>query len=290
MKAKKIILITASAMAILIIALLIFSITNKHLNLISLQNAKNTKHETEKITKIAILCYHDISENKDIGYTVSPEEFDSQMKALYKKGYHAIALKDLLFFLYYKETLPEKPFVLTFDDGYFGMRTEVAPILRKYNFKATFFLPVDYIKEEESRRMKNSWDSPEQQNPPKYHLIWSEVKELFDDGYEIAPHGSTHIELNSKVISDKTLYHEVYESRQEIEARLNTEVYSFSYPSGQYIQKTIDYLKKLNYLGAVTTLNSESVNLSDYDPYKLPRYTIYDKTTIDEIFSYLSSK
>jgi peptidoglycan/xylan/chitin deacetylase (PgdA/CDA1 family) len=243
--------------------------------------------QIQEVRKITILCFHNIDTDLDTGYTINPVTFENDIKILDQKGFKSITVKDLLYSIYFKSEIPKKSFVLTFDDGYEEMYTNVLPILKKYNLKATFFIPVNFIKEDEANRMKNTWDSPEQQNPPKTHMIWREVKALFEDGHEIASHGYNHKELNSKILSYETLNTEINESKNEIEKRLNTKVYSFSYPSGQYIDKTIEFLKKTEYLGAVTT-KSEIVDLTNCDPFELPRFTIYDKTSINQIIEYLN--
>jgi len=252
----------------------------------------DTAVESERITpqetlkSIAILAYHHVGEGKYSDWTVIDEVFAQQMKELYETGYKAITLHDLLEYQYNGVQIPLKSFVLTFDDGYQTMYTTVAPILKEYDFKATFFIPTNFIKEKEKDRMTNSWDTEDQLNFPKYHMIWSEVKELSREGHEIASHGLNHIPIGSDLLADETFEDEIHGSKKEIEGRLGTEVYSFAYPSTSYSQKAIDYLMKYGYLGAVIGGNT-SVNLSDFDAYLLPRFFIKREVTIEDILSYV---
>lgn len=237
---------------------------------------------------IAILVYHHVGEGKYSDWTVIDEVFTQQMKTLYEAGYKAITVRDLLGHYYNGSVIPQKSFVLTFDDGYQTMYTIVAPILDQYDFKATFFIPTNFIKDKEENRMTNTWDSEDQLNFPKYHMIWSEVKALSDDGHEIGSHGLNHVPLGSELIADEIFENEIHDSKKEIESRLGIEVYSFAYPSASYSQKAVDYLKKYSYLGAVIG-GDMSVDLTDFDPYLLPRFFIKREVTIEDILSYLES-
>jgi len=242
--------------------------------------------ETQK--SIAILAYHHVGEGKYSDWTVIDEVFAQQMKTLYEAGYKAITVRDLLEHYYNGVPIPQNSFVLTFDDGYQTMYTVVAPILDQYDFKATFFIPTNFIKDQEKNRMTNTWDTEDQLNFPKYHMIWNEVKALSEDGHEIASHGLNHIQLGSDLIADEIFEDEIHDSKKEIESRLGVGVYSFAYPGTSYSQKAIDYLKKYGYLGAVIG-GDMSVDLSDYDPYLLPRFFIKREVTIEDILSYLKS-
>ena len=45
-------------------------------------------------------------------------------------------MSDLINYVYNNGTLPEKPIILTFDDGFLNNLTNVLPLLEKYNMKA----------------------------------------------------------------------------------------------------------------------------------------------------------
>ena len=62
--------------------------------------------------------------------------------------------------------LPERPVVLTFDDGFADFFTEALPILQLYNFTATLYVTTGFIgstscwmqREGESTRLMLTWD------------------------------------------------------------------------------------------------------------------------------------
>ncbi len=90
-------------------------------------------------TKIPILMYHALTENKDeiSDVIISSETFEEQIAAITEDGYTAIHYGQLLDYVKYGTPLPEKPILITFDDGYESNISLALPILEKYNQKAT---------------------------------------------------------------------------------------------------------------------------------------------------------
>jgi len=116
---------------------------------------------------VPVLTYHDVSGGAG-RYTVSPVSFAKQMAALHAAGFHTISMAQLLAFLRGRGQLPERPLVITFDDG-LGSAWRVAdPILAKYGFRAVAFVITGqigrhgyyYLRPDELRAMVRSgrWD------------------------------------------------------------------------------------------------------------------------------------
>ena len=95
--------------------------------------------------EVPVLCYHHIREAKPgqsetlKSYSVSPESFAQQMKALKDSGYESILPGDLYNYLAYGGKLPPKPVMLTFDDTDAEQFTIGYPEMKKYGFKGVFF-------------------------------------------------------------------------------------------------------------------------------------------------------
>ncbi len=97
--------------------------------------------EAALTTKVPILLYHHLVEvYEENDSTVSVETFEAQIKALADAGYTAVTFSDLSDYVERGVPLPEKPVVITFDDGYESNLTMAAPILRQYNMNATVFV------------------------------------------------------------------------------------------------------------------------------------------------------
>ncbi len=87
--------------------------------------------------QVPILMYHHLSGPEGNG--LPPERFEEQIAALAGAGYTAVTLAQLREYVEGWGTLPEKPVVITFDDGYLSNMDLALPILEKYGMKATIF-------------------------------------------------------------------------------------------------------------------------------------------------------
>ena len=95
-----------------------------------------------------ILEYHMVQEytpEDGYDYNVPPEDFKAQLEYLKENGYTTISIRDFLRAKKGLQELPEKPIILTFDDGYVSNYTELLPILEEYNVKATIFMVTNDI-------------------------------------------------------------------------------------------------------------------------------------------------
>jgi len=184
--------------------------------------------------------YHYISEppaGADIyrrDLSVSPANFEAQLAWLRNQGYEGITLTDLVYHLALGWPLPEKPVILTFDDGYRDNYTHAFPLLKKYGYPGTFFLitrAIDY-------------------GDPVY-LSWDMVKEMHGAGMDFQPHGYRHRDLHGKDVD--FLVYEIVGSKEAVEARTGETAHFFSYPSGRYDQQTVAVLQSAFFWGAVIT-------------------------------------
>ena len=91
--------------------------------------------------RIPILMYHHFADDDSSpGTVISAEMFESHIKALSDAGYTAISFEELFDYVYHGASLPERPLVITIDDGYMSVFETAYPILRKYDMKATVFI------------------------------------------------------------------------------------------------------------------------------------------------------
>lgn len=95
--------------------------------------------QEEISAQVPILMYHHLSEDVTNSEMVSPAQFEAHIRALSEAGYTGVSFDELQAYVLRGEPLPEKPVVITFDDGYESNYTLAYPILQKYGMKATIF-------------------------------------------------------------------------------------------------------------------------------------------------------
>jgi peptidoglycan/xylan/chitin deacetylase (PgdA/CDA1 family) len=166
--------------------------------------------------------------------SVTPENMDAQMGWLAENGYATITLQELLYHLTLGWPLPERPVVLTFDDGYRDAFENAFPILQKYGFVGTFFIITDRVTFGE----------------PAY-ATWDQIVEMHNAGMDIQSHTRTHPDLRG--LSEEQLLWQILGSREALEARMDKQVRFFCYPAGRYDANSIRALQQYGYWAAVTT-------------------------------------
>src|SRR5690606_33296191 len=96
--------------------------------------------------QVPILCYHQIrdwraTDSKSAkDYIIPINTFKEHIKMLADSGYHTVLPEQVYNYLVYGDPLPAKPVMLTFDDADLDQFTVAAPELRKYGFKAVYFI------------------------------------------------------------------------------------------------------------------------------------------------------
>jgi peptidoglycan/xylan/chitin deacetylase (PgdA/CDA1 family) len=103
---------------------------------------------TSKGTSVPILMYHQVSRRPHPAfrkYTVTARAFAAQMAWLAWAGYRAITLDAVLAARTGRDSLPRRPVVITFDDGFQDCWDYAVPVLRSRGFRATFFLVAGLI-------------------------------------------------------------------------------------------------------------------------------------------------
>src|SRR5450830_1645574 len=110
-------------------------------------------------------------------------------------GYQTITFMNLLDYLDHGKTLPEKPVIITSDDGYQDIYTYAFPILKNYGYKLTEFLVTGLVGNSDADRKTNEWDANNSQVPQRSLLIWPEVIQMSKYGCEFQSHTVTHIRL-----------------------------------------------------------------------------------------------
>jgi peptidoglycan/xylan/chitin deacetylase (PgdA/CDA1 family) len=199
--------------------------------------------------------------------SVTPELFSAHLDAMQQAGYTTITLYALLDHLSQGTPLPEKPVVLTFDDGYLDNYENAFPRLRDRGMTATFFIVTDFI---DGKR-------------PEY-VTWDMVREMYAGGMSIESHGRNHVSLKNK--DRDYLIWQALGSMETIQFELGVRPRFVSYPAGDYDQATIDIFRSANYWAGFTTIQG-ATHTSD-DLFQLRRVRIRGTTTPEELLRLLA--
>ena len=185
---------------------------------------------------IPVLNYHQINDTEKNALTVNTEQFEAQMKYLAENGYETITPGEMLDAWENGGTLPEKPVIITFDDGYLDNYNHAYPVLQKYQLKATIFLISDYVS-----------------TYPNY-LTWSDVQEMDESGLiDFESHTLSHEEL-TKAPSLEEATHQLVASKQAIDWNIGNgkSVAFIAYPCGEYNADIEQATKDAGYRAAFT--------------------------------------
>jgi peptidoglycan/xylan/chitin deacetylase (PgdA/CDA1 family) len=222
---------------------------------------------------VPVLVYHNFSKIRSEKMTLSKDDFDAQMKYLKQKNYHVISLDQLMEFLDYKEQLPEKSIVITFDDAWRSAYDIALPILIKYGFPATFFIYTDFIGGGKA-------------------LSWEDIKELSKMGFDIQCQTKTHRNLSIPKKDEsfrdyfKSIEMEVTYPKKLFKKMLNKDCLYLAYPYGETNNLVIAILKKHGYRGAFTL--GREPNPFFIDNFRINRSVIYGEYDIEQFKKYVS--
>lgn len=165
--------------------------------------------------QIPILVYHSVepATTKKEGamqkhYHIYPENFEAQMLYLKDHGYSPIPFQQAIHYYRFGGKLPEKPVVITFDDGWKNQFTYAYPILKKFGYPATFFIIT--------------------KSRGGVYMSWDDIRELDQAGMDIGSHTETHANLAKSDAS--MIMREVAQSRETLEREVGHPIESIAYP------------------------------------------------------------
>jgi peptidoglycan/xylan/chitin deacetylase (PgdA/CDA1 family) len=214
---------------------------------------------------VPILMYHRVAPAQSSlppitrRLTVDPAEFTREMEWLSSHGFRAITQRELFDALMHRRTLPRKPVVITFDDGYRNVLTHAAPVLARLSMPA-----IAYVI---SGRLTGGGPS---------FLTCPELRRLEQLGVEIGSHTVSHRDL--RTLSAAELEYELLASRRRLERCLAHPVQWFAYPYGGFDERVVEQVRRAGYVLAATTVGGTDQRAAR--PLELRRFSILDSTGV----------
>lgn len=223
--------------------------------------------------------YHSILKDpsRSNKYTVTPAVLEEDLKYIKDKGYTTVTIAALISYVYDDKPLPEKPIVLTFDDGHYNNYGYLFPLLEKYDMKAVISIVGSYT---------DKFTETDEANLNYSYLRWKDIKELMDTGriefqnHTYNLHSNTGKRIGTKKIKGETDEHyknilkdDILKLQQEFEENTNYTPQCFTYPFGGISNASLDIIKELGFKASLSC--EQGINKLTKNPnslYLLKRY------------------
>lgn len=183
------------------------------------------KHNLSQIHELPILMYHQVLDKQPrlakFNLHILSVDLEKQLQFLKNRGFETIVFNDLL-----TQRIPQKPIILTFDDGYENNYHFLLPLLKKHQMKAVIYILGD------RKHKTNFWDKPlgEAEHPL---LKPAQILEMQKTGLvEFGSHSLRHARL--ALLKKAEIEKEVAGSKKVLEAFLKRQIVSFAYPYGLF--------------------------------------------------------
>lgn len=187
-----------------------------------------------------VFMYHRFGESQYPSTNITLKQFEYQLNYLQENKYNVWPLSKILNNIIEKKPLPPKTVALSIDDAYLSTYTNAYPRLKAKQFPFSVFVntnPIDHHS--------------------KFYLTWKNMREMSENGAEFLNHSLTHDYLIPKKneaedIWKKRVTHEVQAAQKRLHEELGSSTNEnpkiFSYPFGEYTEKTAALISSLGYI------------------------------------------
>lgn len=205
---------------------------------------------------LPIIMYHEVKTYKAGKDVILPREFENDLKYLLENNYTTITMNDLIDYVYSDVPLPEKPIILSFDDGYLNNYVYVLPLLKQYNMKIVFSI---------IGKNTDDFTNIPDNNLDYSHVTWDQLNEMLDSGcvevqnhtYNLHKYSKSQIGCKQRANEsdadyEKILVEDIGKLQEEITQKTGCTPTTFAYPYGRSSNNTDAILKKLGFKATLT--------------------------------------
>jgi peptidoglycan/xylan/chitin deacetylase (PgdA/CDA1 family) len=217
-----------------------------------MQTAPATLAEDEPAVELPIIMYHSILARTGAQgtFVLAPWELEADLKYLSEHGYETVSVRQLIDYTEGGGELPEKPVLLSFDDGCLNNLTYAVPLLEKYGMCAVFSVVGEYTE------MFSVKPDP---NPNYAYLSWEEISALIDTGraeianhtYSMHSHGARQGSAKRRGEAAETYVKLFTEDAVKLQDALLEYCkylpYIYTYPFGRYCEESESLLRTLGF-------------------------------------------
>ncbi|MDX3232239.1 polysaccharide deacetylase family protein [Streptomyces sp. ME19-01-6] len=219
---------------------------------------------------VPILMYHAVAHapaRATRGLSVSPGAFAEQMELLGARGFTPVTCGRLAAAWRGGAALPDKPVLITFDDGYEGVHRYALPTLETRGFTATLFASTGWL--------RGPYDTG---GALDFMLDWDQLRTLAAAGLEIGGHSHSHPQLDQ--LDDERLWFEVLRCREILTDELGRPPVSFAYPYGYSSRRVRRTVRAAGF--GVGLVVGNGLAARRQGPYALRRVTVGRTTRVKE--------
>ena len=220
---------------------------------------------------VPILMYHHVGPlppesdgvRKDL--TVSPQDFVAQVAWLARNGYTSVSLQDVYLATQHTFTLPRKPIVFTFDDGYADVFAHAVPVLQQYGMVGSFAVVPGFF------------------GTPDY-ATWANIISAKSLAMEIV----SHFDCSSPKFDSAYIEYNLRESLTDLESHIGPVPRILVYPYGHFTPEYVAVAERVGFTMALTTHFGTRVNPADL--MHTPRVRVHGSEPLDKFIEILTGK
>jgi peptidoglycan/xylan/chitin deacetylase (PgdA/CDA1 family) len=228
---------------------------------------------------VPILIYHSISSDPVAWirpFAVTPETFRRHLDLVLDRGATPMTVSAFAEAMTDGAGLPERPVLITFDDGFADFVDEALPAMVERRIVSTLYVTTGFVGAGAGR--------------PEAHgarmLDWAQLEEVGAGGVEVGAHGHSHVQLDA--IPSSRAAEEIVRSRSLLEDRLGREVPSFAYPHGYSSPRVRRLVREAGYRSACGVKNTFSSPADDR--FALARLMVHSDTPSARIEAWLAGE
>jgi peptidoglycan/xylan/chitin deacetylase (PgdA/CDA1 family) len=230
------------------------------------------------VLRVPILLYHSVSDDPPpwiAPFALAPAAFDRQLELICASGMTALTVTDYAAGLEDPATLPERPVLITFDDGLADFRDAALPALQRAGLPVTLFVTTGFVE-----------GLPAAAGTARPTGPWLDVpalRDLRDQGVELGAHSHSHPQLDT--LSREAVRAELGRPKEILEELLGAPVPTFAYPHGYHGPVVRRLVEETGYSAACAVKNAFSSPADDR--FALARLTIGADTSLEELQHWL---
>jgi peptidoglycan/xylan/chitin deacetylase (PgdA/CDA1 family) len=217
----------------------------------------------EEGVRVPIIMYHSIHNSAADMWTLPIADFEADLKYLTDNGYQTVTISDLAAYAFEGGVLPEKPIVLTFDDGYYNNYTQVLPLMEKYDMSMVLSVIGEHV---------DTWSAEPGTDEKDGHCTWEHLRAMVATGrvelsnHTQALHSSAHgrhgcVRMAGEDLAayNRLFAADIEQLQQKIQETCGVRPICFAYPFGNSSAEAAAVLKERGFLATLSCYEGMNV-------------------------------